>query len=125
MSRDFDIFMDRYDNLVRQNALLTAEKNTWMQKYNSANWELGQLRDKMSELNKQLDALKYGSEGNKFLEVARKVYSENPEMNKIDMIKEVRSIMGHGLREAKEAIEQVLMENGKNIYRNIYHNPAV
>ncbi|NDB82595.1 MAG: hypothetical protein EB127_07620 [Alphaproteobacteria bacterium] len=121
MNWNFDDFMNRYDNLVRQNALLTAEKNTWMQKYNSANWELGQLRDRIILLNQELDTLKYGSEGNKFLEVARKVYSENPDLNKIEMIKQVRSIMGHGLKEAKEAIEQVRMENGKNIY----HNPAI
>jgi len=115
MAWDFDTFMNRYENLIRDNVRLEAEKNTYLQKYNTLNVEVTKLREKLLYLKQKMDQGN-NPDTDRFVITARRVYQDNPDMNKIDMIKEVRGIMGYGLKEAKDAIDRVFMENGRNIY---------
>lgn len=114
---DFDKLMERYDNLVRENAYLQAEVKTFQQKVDSQKMEITQLRDQVYCLQDKVADLKAqtcDSEEDSFLREARKVIAlMGTSANKIEMIKEVRYRMGRGLKESKDAVEQVLQEYGK------------
>jgi len=100
--------MDRYDFLVRQVALFKSYKDMYervveenqrlMEENRKMNSELCQLRNKLDQK----------SEGDNLLSVARRVYQEDPQANKIQMVLSVRERMGCELAEAKEAVESVL-----------------
>lgn len=110
---NFDLLMERYDNLVRENALLRAEGKTLQQKVESQQQIISDLRAQVA--TERLKAQFGKPETDPFLQVAREavsLYGVDPNQ-KIAMIKEVRTRMGYGLKEAKDAVEQVLREYGK------------
>jgi ribosomal protein L7/L12 len=100
--------MDRYDFLVRQVALFRSYKEMY-ERLMEENQKLRQENQKMnSELCQLRNKLDQKSEEDNHLSVARRVYQEDPQANKIQMIRSVRERMGYGLAEAKDAVESIL-----------------
>lgn len=123
---DFDKLMERYDNLIRQNAYLEAQVKTLQQKCefkDGLNSNQIKMIQSLGEVIRDLKSKIPGME-NEFMREARQVYRSYLEggMDKIQMIKEVRErVCGTyplgqsppgSLKSAKDAVEQVMREYG-------------
>lgn len=110
MIMDIEWLMQRYDALVARNALLQAELAVERQKAQRLDAQVVSLRDDLSSARMTLGKM----EGfNAHAREAGDLADHFPEMEKIEMIKEVRRRVGWGLKEAKDAVEDALSIRGR------------